>query len=43
VNYQPSSVTIGGSVVLTRMILDYSYDPADVLGSRHRLGMRFTL
>jgi hypothetical protein len=42
-SYQPSPVTIGGSVVLTRMILDYSYDPSDVLGSRHRVGMRFTL
>jgi len=43
VHYQPSSVTMGGSMVLTRMILDYSYDPSDVFGSRHRVGMRFTL
>ena len=42
-DYQPSSVTWGGSVVLTRMIFDYSYEPAGLEGSRHRFGMRFTL
>ncbi|MBI4502143.1 MAG: hypothetical protein HY700_13400 [Gemmatimonadetes bacterium] len=41
--YQPSSVTWGGSVVLTRMIFDYSYEPSGLIGSRHRFGVRFTL
>jgi hypothetical protein len=41
--YQPSSLTWGGSVVLTRMIFDYSYEPSALLGSRHRIGVRFTL
>ena len=42
-DYQPSSVTWGGSVVLSRMIFDYSYDPSALAVSRHRLGMRLTL
>lgn len=42
-DYQPSSVTYGASVVLTRLIFDYSFEPSGVGVSRHRLGVRLTL
>jgi hypothetical protein len=43
VDYQPSSLTYGASVVLTRLIFDYSYEPGGEGVSRHRLGVRLTL
>ena len=43
-NYQPSSMTYGGSVVLSRHIeADYSYEPSPVAESRHRVGLRLKL
>jgi hypothetical protein len=41
--YQPSSMTYGGSVVLTRLIVDYAYEPSATGVARHQLGVRLTL
>jgi hypothetical protein len=41
---EASRFTVGGSVAITRLSLDYAYQPADARGERvHRLGMRLTL
>jgi hypothetical protein len=40
--YQPSAVTYGGSLVLSRLTFDYCFEPAETGTSRHRLGVRFT-
>lgn len=37
-----SPVTVGGSVELGRLQLDYAYRADDALGARHRLGLRWT-
>jgi hypothetical protein len=42
-DYHPSAVTYGGSVVLSRVVVDYSFDPSILTQSRHRLGLRLTL
>jgi hypothetical protein len=42
-DYQPSAVTYGGSMVLSRFAVDYSFDPSILTQSRHRLGIRLTL
>ena len=40
--YQPSSMTYGGSVVLTRLVFDYAFEPGAFGVSRHRVGLRLT-
>jgi hypothetical protein len=42
-DYQPSAMTYGASIVLTRLIFDYAFEPSGVGVSRHRLGVRLTL
>jgi hypothetical protein len=38
------AVTLGGTVALTRLQVDYSYGAHDLVGTRaHRLGLRLTL
>jgi hypothetical protein len=40
--YQPSAMTYGGSVVLTRLVFDYAFEPGALGVSRHRFGLRLT-
>ncbi|UCG84944.1 MAG: hypothetical protein JSW71_13455 [Gemmatimonadota bacterium] len=41
---EASKFTVGGSIAITRMSLDYAYQPNDARGERtHRFGLRLTL
>jgi len=41
---EASRFTVGGSVAITRLSLDYAYQPVDARGERvHRFGLRLTL